>query len=196
MYKKIIISILLASFAGIAFASGDGESSSLLGTYLNLSPPMESFLYKVINFVILLFLLHKFARKPIAKMLLSSAENTKNEMDSALAELEDAKKKLAEYQEKTANLEKELEEREKASMAAIEVEKKQLIENAELQSKKLEEQSVARIEQEIQKAKTEIREYMVNESIKMAEKTISNEIGNKEQKALLENYTKFLKETA
>ncbi|MBU3917239.1 ATP synthase F0 subunit B [bacterium] len=194
MYKKIITSALLVGFTGIVFASGGGEDGSFLSAYL--SPEMTDFLFKVINFVILIFLLHKFARKPIAKMLSSSAENTKNEVDTALVELENAKKKLAEYQEKTANLEEELEEREKASMAAIDIEKKQLIEDAELQAKKLEEQSLARVEQEIQKAKTEIREFLVNESIKMAEKTISSQIGSKEQKALIENYTKFLQETA
>ncbi len=186
MYKKIITSILLAGFSGVAFASS-GAGGSLLSSEM---------LFKSINFVILLFLLHKFARKPIAKMLSSSAENTKTEMDTALTELENAKKKLADYKEKTANLEKELIEREKASMIAIDAEKKQMIEDAELQAKKLEEQSVARVEQEIQKAKTEIREYLVSESIKMAEKTISSEIGGTEQKALLDNYAKFLKETA
>lgn len=186
MLKKILLATLFIGFSGIAFAAGSGGGSLL----------SKEMLFKTINFILLLYLLNRFARKPIANMLFSSAENAKKSTDEAKAELAEAKKALEDYQSKLANLEQELEERRSNAMAAIEAEKQQLLNDAEIQVKKLEEQSQARIEQDLNNAKAEIREFLVGESVKLAEETISKEIGSKEQKALLDNYAKFLKETA
>ncbi|MBU2514430.1 ATP synthase F0 subunit B [bacterium] len=187
MLKKIFLTALLGGISGVALASGNGEGGSLLSFDM---------LFKTINFLLLLYLLNRFARKPIAKMLSSSAENTKKATEDAKAELEEAKQMLGDYQSKLANLEKELEERKSKALEIIEAEKQQLMSDAEEQVKKLENQSQARIEQDIIKAKADIREFLVNESVKLAEETISKEINDKAQKALLTNYAKFLKETA
>ncbi len=186
MLKTFLITVFLGGISSVAFAAGSGG-----GSLLSLE-----MLFKAINFVLLVYLLNRFARKPIANMLSASAENTKKATEEAKAELEEAKTKLADYQSKLANLEKELEERRSNALAAIETEKQQLLADAESQVKNLEEQAQARIEQDIIKAKADIREFLVNESVKLAEETISKEIGSKEQKALLDNYAKFLKESA
>lgn len=187
MLKIIFATAITALISGVALASSGGEAGSLLSWEM---------LFKTVNFLILLFLLHRFAKKPLASMLAASAENTKRTLDNAKAELADAKQKLDDYKSKLSNLEKELEERRRTALSAIETEKQQLIKDAETQVKKLEEQTKARIEQEIVKAKLEIRQYLVNESVKLAEETIAKELGSKEQKALLDNYAKFLKATA
>jgi F-type H+-transporting ATPase subunit b len=187
MFKTMIITAFAAGISGVALASGGGEAGSLLSWEM---------LFKTINFLILLYLLHRFAKKPLAKMLATSAENTKKTLADAKAELADAKQKLDDYKSKLANLEKELDERRQTAFTAIENEKQQLIKDAETQVKKLEEQTRARIEQDILKAKLEIRQFLAYESVKLAEETIAKELGSKEQKALLDNYAKFLKETA
>ena len=168
-----------------AFAAGAGGGSLL----------SFEMLFKGINFIILLFLLYRFARKPIAGMLSKIAVSSKETVDSAKKRLEAAQNELKEYQQKLANLEKELEERQKAAVEAIEAEKQKIIEDAEMQAKKLEEQSKNRIEQDLSKAKAEIREFIANESIKLAESIIENEIDAKVQKILIDTYTNSLKET-
>ncbi len=188
MFQKITASLVFIGISGIALASSAGAQGASLFSM--------DMLFRGLNFVILLFLLYKFARKPIAKMLTSSAENSKNALDTANSELVDAKKQLAEYKEKIANLEKELEDKKQSAMAAIEEEKKQIVEDAERQTKKLEEQSQNRIEQEILKAKAEIREFLAIESVKLAEKAISEQINTKNHKKLIDDYTEFLKKTA
>ena len=187
MFKIIAMSALLSGISCLAFASGGGEGGSLFSLDM---------LFKTINFLLLLYLLHRFARKPIANMLSSSAENTKKIMAETESELIEAKKKLEDYQAKLNNLEKELEERRENALAVIESEKQQMIQDAENQVKKIEEQCQARIEQDISKAKEDIRRFLVDESVKLAEESLSKEIGGKEQKALLENYTKYLKQSA
>lgn len=183
MRKRLVTALILICTALPAYAAGGSLLSSEMA-------------FKAINFILLLIILHKFARKPIAKMLSNSAENTKKTVDSAKEELAAAKAKLADYEAKITNLEKDLVAREESAMAAIEADKEKMIADAKEQALKLEEQAQNRIEQDILKAKTEIREFLVSESVQFAEKIISEEIGSKEQKALVENYVKYFNQSA
>jgi len=186
---KIVLTLsLFLTYANLAIYAADGSGGH--GSLLSLE-----MLFKGINFLILLLLLHRFARKPIVGMLSKAATNSRESTDSAKEALEAAKKQLKEYQAKLSNLEQELEERQKTAMEVIEEDKKKIIEDAELHAKKLEEQSKYRIEQDLSKAKAEIREYIANEAVKLAESIISNEIEAKDKKSLVEAYTNSLKET-
>lgn len=177
--------IFLTCINGPAFAAGAG-----VGSLMSLE-----MLFKGINFIILLLLLYRFARKPIAGMLAKVAVSSKETMDTAKKRLEAAQNQLKDYQEKLANLEKELEARQKTALEAIKTEQQKIIDDAEIQAKKLEEQSKDRIEQDLSKAKAAIREFIANESVKLAESIIENEIDAKAQKTLIDTYTDSLKET-
>lgn len=188
MHQLILTYFLWIFMSVTAFASASGsETSSMLSLDL---------LYKGINFVILLYLLHKFARKPIVKMLSSNAENTKKTLDNAQIKLEEAETKYAAYEAKIATLEKQLETRQQSNIASIAEERKQIIAEAENQARKLEEQAESRIEQDLIRAKSEIREYLATTSVKLAEQIITKEIGSQDHKILIANYAKSLKETA
>ena len=188
MLKQLFTTFAFICFSYSAYASSAGNGGASLFS--------SEMLFKVINFLLLLLILHRFARNPIAKMLSNSAENTKITVDNANEELANAKSRLSEYEAKIVNLEKELATREQTAIAAIEVEKERLISDAKIQSQKLEEQTQNRIEQDILKAKAEIKEFLVNESAQLAEKIIAEQIGSPERKALVENYAKNLNETA
>lgn len=188
MRKQLITAFVLICSAQSALAASAGHSGGSL-----LSSEMA---FKAINFILLLYLLNRFARKPVARMLSNSAQNTKETMDSVKEELAAAKARLADYESKIAVLEKELTSREENAMAAIEAEKEKMITDAREQAKNLEEQAQNRIEQDIIKAKSEIREFLVQESIQFAEKIITEELGSKEQKALVENYVKYFNQSA
>jgi F-type H+-transporting ATPase subunit b len=183
MLKQLFTTITITCVSFTVYASAAGnETESLFSSNM---------LFKGINFAILLFLLYRFVRKPIANMLSGSAENTKKAVDEAKEELAKAKSQLVEYEQKTADLEKELVSREAAAMASIESEKEKMIADAKLQAQKLEEQAQNRIDQNILKTKNDIREFLVNESVQLAEKIITEQIGSKEQKTLVDNYVKY-----
>lgn len=195
MLKRITASIILVCISAAAFAaSGGGHEDYLLSGMM--SKEMQDFLFKCINFAILLFILHKFARKPIANMLSAAAKNTKDTMESAEVKLKKAEAKLADYQKKFVNLEKEMASMQERSMAAIEEEKKKMVKDAEEAAKKIEQQTQVRIEQDVLKAKMEVRHFLVEESIKLAEQLIAEKIDSKEQKALISNYVNIIKEIA
>lgn len=187
MLKRIIISILFVSVTTIAFAASGGEAGSLFSLTMG---------FKVINFIILLFLLNKFARPAIANMLSNAAKGAKERVDEAEAKLKEAEQKLADYQDKMANLEKDMAKMQEDALAAIESEKEKLVADAKETAGKLEQQAQVRIEQDVLKAKMEIRTYLADESIKLAEKLIAEKVDSKEQKALISNYVKVIQEIA
>jgi F-type H+-transporting ATPase subunit b len=187
MLKRIIISILFVSVTTIAFASSGGEAGSFFSLTMG---------FKVINFLILLFLLNKFARPAIANMLSNAAKGAKERVDEAEAKLKEAEQKLADYQNKMANLKKDMAKMQEDALAAIENEKEQMVADARETAGNIEKQSQARIEQGILKAKMEVRAYLVDESIKLAEKFIAEKVDSKEQKALISDYVKVIQEIA
>jgi F-type H+-transporting ATPase subunit b len=187
MLKRIIISILFVSVTTIAFASSGGEAGSLFSLTMG---------FKVINFLILLYLLNKFARPAIANMLSNAAKGAKERVDEAEAKLKEAEHKLADYQNKMANLEKDMAKMQEDALVAIENEKEKMVADAKETAGKIEQQSQARIEQDILKAKMEVRAYLVDESIKLAEKFIAEKVDSKEQKALISDYVKVIQEIA
>jgi len=186
--KCLLVSLLMVGFTASLQASTAGaETASLFSLDM---------LFKGINFIILLYLLYRFARKPIARLLSTSAENSKKAIDTALFDLEQAQKQLSDYQIKIANLESELAERQKSALASIDAEKAKMVAEAHEQARRLEEQAQKRIEQNLAKAKEEIKAFLISESVKLAEATLVKEIDAKSQTALIKNYTRHLKETA
>lgn len=181
---KYLIWIPFLLVSGVVFASGGATATD----------PMIEFAYKVLNFAVLLLLLFLFARKPIKSMLKSSVENTKSEMDEAREKAQEAEVKLAEYREKLANMEKSIVSMKEEAIADAEKEKEKIIADAKVFSAKLEDQAQFQVEQSILKAKTEIREFLADEAVKMAEKAIKNNQANIDQQALLDDYTAVIKE--
>ncbi len=190
MLKKIIAVILAVGIASTAIAGSGGGSVSVFGLEI---PEM---LAKGINFFLLLFLLHKWVKKPLVNVLNAAAKNSKDTLESAEQALNDAEAKLAEYKANVSGLEQKMAEMQKNSMDAIGKEKEQMIADAKNTADALEKQAKLRIEQNVSQAKLDIREHLVAETIKLAEAQIAEKMDAKAQKALVEDYAKVLTETA
>ena len=112
-------------------------------------------LAQVVNFIILLFLLKKFAYKPIMKVL----DERKHKIETSVRQSEEVVKKLA-----------ETESRQKEIIGRAEKESSRIIEETKLAAKKLQEETIAntniKIEETIIRGKEAIkleREKMVSE---------------------------------
>ncbi len=194
---KIIAALavfLCVTTAASAASTGGGEGDYLFSSIMGLET--RDFLFKCFNFAILLYLLHRFARKPIVSILASVAKKTKETMDSSEIKLNDEKSKLAEYRRKIANIEEEIVEMQEQSSKAIEEEKRKAIAEAEETAKKIERQTQVRIEQDLLQAKMEVRAFLVQESAKLAERLIAEKIDGSEQKKLISAYTDAIKDVA
>ncbi|MFA4915406.1 MAG: F0F1 ATP synthase subunit B [Syntrophales bacterium] len=176
-----IVTVLLAVTKVYASASEEGHGGG---------PSSLTFVFQVINFLLLLFVLYKFAL-PKAKTFFAERSQ---KIILSLNEAEEAKtlaeKKLKEYEETLSALDKEVEEIRNLAQREGQAEKEKIIAEAEKEKEALEKQAKAMAEQEIRKAKQELRKEVARLSSDKAEEIIKDSINKSDQESLIVAYTK------
>lgn len=143
---------------------------------------------KVVNFLILLALLHLLAKKPLAKMMQNVAEAKRENFLEQQKAVDEAEANLAQFKAKIEAQEAEVAQNRKQALAAIEAEKNRIIEDAKTQAANLERNAQMRIDQALERAKSELRSYLAEEASNLAESKLKDQIGPKEQEALMQRY--------
>lgn len=148
---------------------------------------------QIVNFLIVLYLLKRFAFGPILKLL----EDRKNTISESQKNAEETEKLLA-----------KTEEREKEVLKNAQSQAQEIIEDAKKQAILLQQQSEettkARIEKMLEDAQKKIQEQtslaekqlasqVTHLSVELLEKTLKGFFGAKEQKEVIEKATKKLK---
>jgi F-type H+-transporting ATPase subunit b len=149
------------------------------------------FAMQIVILIILLFLMKKFAWKPI----LNSLDERENGIEDALKAAENARKEMQNLQADNAKLLKEARaERDAMMKSAREIQEKMISEakeDAKEVTSKLIENAQASIQQEKQAALAEIKKSVADLSIGIAESVIKKELSNKnDQLALVEDILK------
>jgi F-type H+-transporting ATPase subunit b len=153
-----------------------------------VTPDVGLLFWTVISFFVLLFLLRKFAWKPIV--------GTVNDRETSIREaLESAEKARLEMQNLTADNERILKEarveRETMLKEAREIKAKMISDakdEAQTQANKMIEQAQIAIASEKKSAMAELKNHVAGLSVDIAEKMVREELSNKEkQLKLVEN---------
>jgi len=100
---------------------------------------------------------------------------------------------MSEFKVKMDTMKQELADNHESAMKSFVVEKERMIEDAKEQAKHIEEQAHFRIEQNLQRAKNEIRDYLVEESIKLATTNINQAMNKGKQKTLVNDFIEQFK---
>ena len=181
---KIIFYTVVIALATVTEAVADASREGHGGSSL------LAFVFQVINFFLLLFVLYKFA---LPKTKSFFAERSQKIILS-LKEAEEAKnlaeKKLREYEEKLSTLYKEVEEIRKLAEREGQADKERIIAEAEKEAELLKKQAKSIAEQEIRKAKEELRREVARLSLESAEKMVKDTINKSDQERLIAHYTK------
>ncbi len=159
-----------------------------------VTPGIGLIFWQVIAFLVLLFVLKKYAWKPVLNAIKSREERIKG----ALASAEEAKEEMKKLKADNEVIIKEAkDERNKLLQEAREI-KSQMIEDAKAQagieSKKMIESAKLKIESEKDAAVSEIKKLVAVFSVDIAEKILKKELDDKkEQQALISSSLKDLK---
>ncbi|MEE2765207.1 MAG: F0F1 ATP synthase subunit B [Candidatus Neomarinimicrobiota bacterium] len=150
------------------------------------------FIWTILTFLVLLFLLAKFAWKP----LLAALEERENKIKNSL---EDAEKATAELErinvkseEIIAKARSEAQSIRVEAKAATERIKADLMAKAEEDSKKIRDEAEKHIHVEKDKAINEIRQEVVDLSLAVAEKVIKKNLSKEDNQGLIEDSLKNL----
>ena len=150
------------------------------------------FIWTILTFLVLLFVLAKFAWKP----LLAALEARENTIRSSLEDAEKAKTELerlnAESEEIIAKARSEAQSIHVEARAAAEKIKTDLMSEAEEDAGKIRDEAEKQIRVEKEKAINEIRQEVVDLSLAVAEKVIKKNLSKEHNQDLIENSLKNL----
>ncbi len=146
--------------------------------------------FRVMNFAVLAIVLFLLLRKPLSQALSSRIKVIKNELEDLEARKKAAEKKLAEYNQKLAQLETEgaqiVEDYIKQGNEA----KQRILKEAESSAEKLKSQARRNIEHEFEQAKLALQEEIFESSLAKAEEIIKNKISEDDQNRIVDEYLK------
>lgn len=146
-----------------------------------VTPGFGLIFWTVITFLVLLFILRKFAWKPILGAVSEREDSIKN----ALASAEDAKKEMQNLQADNQKLVKEARAEREAMLKDAREIKTKMIEDAKGEAKaeadKMIVQAQAAIEAERKSAIADLKSQVAALSVEIAEKVVKSELSNKDK---------------
>jgi F-type H+-transporting ATPase subunit b len=152
----------------------------------------EKFIYSAINFLLMVGLLTFLLRKPLADFLTNRRAEISKSIDEAKAAKQKAEKALAEHRQKMAAIEGELNTLRSEIISAGDRERDNILTAAKAQAAKIVDDARLMGEQEVRKAKAELREEMVKLASVLAEKTLRSSVSPQEREKQLNEFVSKL----
>jgi len=180
----LIISGISLITASSAFAIGGGHSDHVF--------TWKDWLWPVVNFLVLVVVLVKFGRAPIKEFFKNRTAMIEQSLKEAQEAKELAQKTLIEVQKRLNNTDKEMEQILEAARKSGEKEKEAIIVEGERLKEKILAQAQSNIDFELQKARETIKSDAALVALEIAEKQIKEQLGQKEQETLIDDYIKRL----
>jgi F-type H+-transporting ATPase subunit b len=183
MSKKmttVLLTSMLLMLSGAAFAAGGGHADS--GVLL------KDFLYRVLNFGLVVALLVYFLRKPLKKGLAGRSEEIEKALAEAKQAKEEAEAKFAEYDRKLDQATEEIAEISDAIRREGELEKQKIIENAKQMAIKIEKDAEKAAELEVAKARRELQQEAAQLAVNLAEGLLKKNFTKDDDARLIDEY--------
>lgn len=178
----ILAMVIVAVTCGLTFAATGGEHHVDSGILL------KDFLYRVLNFSIVVAILAYFLTKPIKKGLAGRREDIEKELVEARRAKEEAEAKFAEYDSKLNQATREIAEISDAIRREGELEKQKIIENAKAMAVKIEQDAEKAAEVEVAKAKEKLQKEAVQLAVGVAEEILKKNFTRDDDARLIDEY--------
>ena len=189
MVSRIVAgsSVLLLA-CGSVFASGESDPGMLV------VPQFGLIFWTVVTFLLLAFVLGRFAWKPLLGAIEARERSIQESLDQAKNEREEAEKLLEEHKSLVAQARRERADAMAEGQRDAERLKTEIVEEGRKQREKLLEQAEAQIEAEMRQARAELRGVAADLSIKAAGRLLQSQLDEQAQRRLVEEYLDELEE--
>jgi len=175
-----VMLFLTFSISTALCASGEGGTKGWVSTDT----------YRVMNFAVLAIALVFVLRKPLSQALSSRIKGIKEQLEDLEAQKAEAEKKLAEYNQQLAQLEKEAEKIVDDYVRQGNEAKARILKEAEASAEKLQVQARRNIEHEFAQAKLELQKEIFEKSLVKAEEIIKGKFTGQDQDRIVDDYLK------
>ena len=146
--------------------------------------------FRVLNFAVLAIALIFILRKPMSQALGSRIKVIKEQLADLETRKAEAEEKLAGYNEKLAQLEKEAKNIVADYIKQGNEAKARILKEAQSSAEKLKAQAMRNIEHELEQAKLKLQEEIFETSLAKAEEIIKNKILEDDQDRIVDEYLK------
>jgi F-type H+-transporting ATPase subunit b len=177
---------VLASAAPV-FASEGAEAASKGGTAL-ITPEIGLIFWTLVTFLVLLFVLSKFAWGPIIRAMNAREDGIKGDLDHARTGREEAQRLLDEHKAMLMLARKERAEAVEAGRRDAEGLKAEILEEARKQREQLMKQAEAQIQAGLRQARAELKGEAADLAIRAAGRLMGKNLDDATQRRLVEDY--------
>ncbi|PKN34861.1 MAG: hypothetical protein CVU61_05710 [Deltaproteobacteria bacterium HGW-Deltaproteobacteria-19] len=183
MYLALALAgLLILVWAPALLAAGGGEHGEGGGAN------MKEFMFKVINFSILVGLLWWLLAKKIKEFFVGRRASILSEIDDTEAEKAEARKKFDEYSSRLTKMTDEISGIAEIIKAQGQAEKEKIIADAKKAAEKMQEDTKARMEQEFQKGSAALRLEAAKLAVEMAEEILKKNITAQDHNDMVRDY--------
>ena len=167
-------------------ALAEEEAAAAQGT------PWLDLAISFLNFAILMGIIVYFARKPVTNFFIGAAREAKRTLEGAREAAAQADAERKAQQEKIENLQAELERMVAGARADVAKELEQLSQEAQAQGERIKAQTHLQVEQEMRKARVVLRTQLADETVRLAEELIRQQVNEGKQRELVGDYIEQL----
>ena len=179
----VAIILGLAVLAAVPALASEGAKGEEAPGIINLNMTL---LVQVVNFLILIVLLHRFLYKPLTQFLATRADGIRRSLDEAKAAREAAAKAQKEYEGQIAATRREAAALRETALKEVEEERQRLLKASRDEANRLVTEARTQIEQEVKRAKAELRAEVVGLSLQVSERLISRSLTPDDHRRLAE----------
>jgi len=156
--------------------------------HVDTKAQLIDFAWRIANFAVLLFILYKLMWKKMKTFFAGRREGIKTSLEEAEVVKAEAEKKFKEYDIKLKKAEEEIQSISEMIKAQGEEEKKRIIADAERSAVKMKEDAKARMDQELKKARNELRLEASELAVQMAEDILKKKVTKEDHESMVREY--------
>jgi F-type H+-transporting ATPase subunit b len=165
---------LLLAAAPPAFAAEEGHGGSPF--------------WQVLNVLLLLAVLIYFARKPVLSYLAQRRDTIAQNLESSTQLLAESERRLAEWTEKAANLDREVASIRDATRRAAEAERDRILADAHVTAERIRRSAGAVVERELQQARERLRGEAADLAVELAAKILREQVNEGDRTRLVDEF--------
>ena len=150
--------------------------------------------YQAVNLTILLLVLVYYLKQPVKNFLIERRGIIGNEIDDAQKAIAEARKIHAEYEEKLKHLYAEIKSLKDSIREQGELERKEILRQAEIASEKIRAEAKESLELESARARRAIQSQAITLAIDIAENLIKQNLSASDKYKMIETFVKRMEE--
>lgn len=152
----------------------------------------QQLLVNIIGFLLLFWLLKKFLWGPFTKLLDARRDEIQNAYDGIEQKESEIASLKKEYEGHLARIQEEAHQKLQEAIREGQLLARKIEENARVKADKIVEKGHAEVVAELTKAKVELRDFIIDVSVKAAEKVVKETFDDAQHRKLIEGYIEEL----